>query len=203
MNALVSFRANAVGNLSATREERQAAAEKISANLRASSFPKAGGAAKSVGAKSASAAKTNMSTSDAAPPVMGDELDRDAFLQLLVLQLKNQDPTEPMDNNEMIAQLAQFSALEASTNLNTNFETFNEEFEVFAGNMDQLNFISAQGLLGNYVEGIGADGAPVTGLVDSVHLEGSIVVLMVDGAPLPMTGVVGVAPDDFNAAGGK
>ena len=199
MNALVSFRANAVGNLSPTREARETAAERITSNLRARLIP-ASAAAKSA----ASAAKTNLATTDAGDAFEQD-LDSDAFLRLLVLQMQNQDPTEPMDNNEMIAQLAQFSALEASTNLNTSFETFNEAFSVFAGNMDQLNFISAQGLLGNYVEGLDASGTTVTGNVDSVHLEGSIVVLMVDGTPLPMTGVFGVGPASMGggASGGK
>jgi flagellar basal-body rod modification protein FlgD len=41
------------------------------------------------------------------------------FLQLLTTQLQNQDPTQPMDNTAMIAQLAQFSALEQMTNMNT------------------------------------------------------------------------------------
>ena len=41
-----------------------------------------------------------------------DPLGRDAFLSLLVTQLQHQDPTQPMDNSQFIAQLAQFSSLE-------------------------------------------------------------------------------------------
>lgn len=47
----------------------------------------------------------------------GGELDRTAFLQLLVTELKNQNPMDPVDNKEFIAQLAQFSALEGVQNL--------------------------------------------------------------------------------------
>src|SRR5258706_13840008 len=39
-------------------------------------------------------------------------LDKNAFLKLLVAQMKNQDPLKPMDNTEFVAQLAQFSNLE-------------------------------------------------------------------------------------------
>jgi len=47
------------------------------------------------------------------------ELGKDEFLQLLVTQLKYQDPLEPMDNTEYISQLAQFSTLEYMGNMNT------------------------------------------------------------------------------------
>ena len=45
------------------------------------------------------------------------EMDKDAFINLLVTQMKYQDPLEPMDNSEMLAQLAQFTALEQMMNV--------------------------------------------------------------------------------------
>ena len=55
------------------------------------------------------ASKTTRSSNDA--------LDKDAFLQLLVTQMRYQDPLDPQDNSEYVAQLAQFSALEQMTNV--------------------------------------------------------------------------------------
>lgn len=45
------------------------------------------------------------------------------FLSLLVAQLKNQDPSSPMDNSQMVSQMAQLSQVEAASNLNTEMKT--------------------------------------------------------------------------------
>ena len=50
------------------------------------------------------------------------ELGKDAFLQLLVCQMKNQDPLNPQDDTEFVAQLATFSQLEQLQNLNATYE---------------------------------------------------------------------------------
>lgn len=110
------------------------------------------------------------------------ELGKDSFLQLLVLQMQNQDPLEPTDNAEMIAQLAQFSALEQMNNLN-------EQFAEFAGNLDQLNFLTASGMIGREVSGIDVDGELLEGTVDGVQLIGSVVYLTVGERQMSMAGV--------------
>lgn len=50
-------------------------------------------------------------------------LDKDAFLQLMIAQLQNQDPLEPMDGTDYSAQLAQFSSLEQLNNINESIQT--------------------------------------------------------------------------------
>ncbi len=70
------------------------------------------------------------------------ELGRDDFLRILITQLQNQDPTEPMDDREFIAQMAQFSSLEQITNMS-------EEFRRLSG---LLSGSQAVGLIGRTVE---------------------------------------------------
>lgn len=51
----------------------------------------------------------------------GNNLDKDAFLQLLVTEMKYQDPLNPSTNTEYMSQLAQFSQLEAMNNLSDSY----------------------------------------------------------------------------------
>ena len=51
-------------------------------------------------------------------------LDKDDFLKILITQLQNQDPSNPMQDREFIAQMAQFSSLEQTMNLSKSFESF-------------------------------------------------------------------------------
>lgn len=58
------------------------------------------------------------------------QVDKDLFLQILTTQLRNQDPTQPMEDREMIAQMAQFSTLEQISNLNQAFNQFIDSQQV-------------------------------------------------------------------------
>src|SRR3954471_19041347 len=50
------------------------------------------------------------------------DLDKDAFFKLMLTQMKNQDPMNPMQSHEMAAHLAQFTSLEQMFNMNSNLE---------------------------------------------------------------------------------
>lgn len=54
--------------------------------------------------------------------VGNNSLDKDAFMKLMLTQMKHQDPTNPMQSHEMAAQLAQFTSVEQLQNMNSNIE---------------------------------------------------------------------------------
>src|SRR5882762_8775822 len=87
-------------------------------------------------------------------------LGKQDFLKLLMAQLQNQDPMKPMDDTQMIAQMAQFSALEASQQLNSTMQTSN--------NMQTV--LQAGALIGKYIQANQSDGTSTTGAVTSVGL---------------------------------
>ena len=87
-------------------------------------------------------------------------LGKQDFLKLLMAQLQNQDPMKPMDDTQMIAQMAQFSALEASQQLNATMQTSN--------NMQTV--LQAGALIGKYIQANQPDGTSTTGAVTSVGL---------------------------------
>lgn len=170
MNAKVAFDANVTGIRNISAQQRIAAAQQVSANSQAK--------ASAYAAKAGLVTKAETSTTTRTTK----ELDRDAFLQLLVLQMQNQDPLEPMDNTDMIAQLAQFSTLEQMNNLTKSFDTL-------SNNVDQLSFLSASALVGRTVTGLDSSGASVSGTIEGVVLDKGTVYFTVDGQWIPMANV--------------
>ncbi len=73
------------------------------------------------------------------------DLDKDAFLKILITQLQNQDPLNPMEDKEFIAQMAQFSSLEQMTNMS-------ESMAKLVDQMQNDQFITHSDLIGKSVE---------------------------------------------------
>lgn len=72
--------------------------------------------------------------------VGNSELDKDAFLKLFLAQLKNQDPTNPMESHELAAQLAQFTSLEKLNNIDTGIAQMAKQSDP-SKSYDALNLI--------------------------------------------------------------
>lgn len=76
-----------------------------------------------VAATTAATTTSSATSSTASKAAEKASIDYDSFLKLLIAQMKNQDPTDPMDASEQIAQLATFSQVEQSIQMNSNLET--------------------------------------------------------------------------------
>ncbi|MGE5417120.1 MAG: flagellar hook assembly protein FlgD [Acidobacteriota bacterium] len=118
-------------------------------------------------------------------------LGKDDFLKLLISQLKNQDPLEPVKDQDFIAQMASFSSLEQMNNLNTAFTDLNSFFKE---NMQSSMLLQQAGsMLGSVVEYTIADGTTKTGLVSSVRMDKGTPVLMVNGEKVDMSTITSIS----------
>lgn len=111
------------------------------------------------------------------------ELDKEVFLQLLVTQLRNQDPTAPMDTTEMMAQSTQMASMEQLTGL---ADTTRDSFAL------QMR-IAASGLVGQTVSYVDADGVTQTGVATGVSFAGPVPMVTVGDAEVPLDAVSAVS----------
>jgi flagellar basal-body rod modification protein FlgD len=108
-----------------------------------------------VSAAADSSTATNSSTATSATGL--NQLDNtQTFLQLLVAQLENQDPTNPADPTQFMTEIAQMTAVQSQTSLAAEEQT-----------------VAADSMIGQNVTGLNSTGTSVSGLVDGVLLSSS------------------------------
>lgn len=105
-------------------------------------------------------------------------VDYNSFLKLLIAQLKNQDPTQPVDSTQYISQLASFSNVEQSVQMNSKLDSL----------ITSMSLSQADGLIGRTVTS--ADGS-VTGQVAAIQIaSGGATALLTNGKTLSIgTGI--------------
>jgi flagellar basal-body rod modification protein FlgD len=128
------------------------------------------------------------------------ELDRDAFMQLLVTQMQNQDPLEPQGNEEFIAQLASFSSLEQMEQMNENLTSLAllQQSNALLSQLSESSSLIGQQVNWNDTE----NGTSGTGVVESVRLQDGLTFLKIGGQDVPLftvTDVLGTPPAGADA----
>ena len=114
------------------------------------------------------------SNSQQNPAVAKDKLDYNSFLTLLVAQLKNQDPTEPRDSAQYIAQLATFSNVEQAIKSNAKLDQL----------MTAFALSQADAVIGRTITS--ADGS-ISGKVEALRIiSGGAVAVLANGTELPL-----------------
>ena len=110
-------------------------------------------------------------------------MDSEVFMKLLVTQLQNQDPSSPMDTNQMISQQTQLAMMEQITNQTT---TGNENFSL------QMR-IAAANLVGKQVSYTDAtSGTAVTGTASAVSYAQSVPTVTVNGKEVALDVISGI-----------
>jgi flagellar basal-body rod modification protein FlgD len=105
-------------------------------------------------------------------------LDQADFLKLLVTQMSSQDPLNPESDTDFAAQLAQFSSLQESQNMESDLQN-----------------IQANGLIGQTVTVTPSGGSTqVTGVVSSVQISSGTTQIMVNGQVFDLSQIAAVAP---------
>jgi flagellar basal-body rod modification protein FlgD len=113
-----------------------------------------------------------LTASNVASQQKKSSLDYNAFLKLLVAQMKNQDPTKPMESTEYMAQLASFSNVEQSINANKKLDSL----------LQQTRIAQGAGLIGRHVSSLDGLGA---GTVESVRFgQSTIIAGLSDGSEI-------------------
>ncbi len=113
------------------------------------------------------------------------ELGRQAFLRLLVTELRHQDPTNPMADKEFISQMAQFSSLEQMQNMNESIQNLHNSSRA----------TEAFALLGKRVDAVvSSSGETVSGVVSRVSYRNNEVRLIVNNRELHLSEINAVYP---------
>lgn len=110
-------------------------------------------------------------------------MDSDVFMQLLVTQLKYQDPGAPMDTNQMMSQSVQLSMMEKMTELATGAR---ESFSL------QMRTAAAQ-IVGSEVSFALPDGSTGTGIASSVSFASRIPLVSVGEHRIPLDTIAGIS----------
>ena len=109
-------------------------------------------------------------------------VDYQSFLKLLIAEMKNQDPTKPMDSTQYVAQLATFSQVEQSVQTNTKLDQI----------MQSSALSQADALIGRSITS--ADGM-TTGVVASVKLASNgLIAVLQNGTEVPVGAGVSIKP---------
>lgn len=111
-------------------------------------------------------------------------LDTSQFLDLMIAELQNQDPLNPMDNAQMIEQIGQIRQIDASTKLATTLDA------VLMGQ----NLSSASALIGKTITGLDADSKRITGTVDKVTVTDGVPKLHVGAKTITLNNVGEILP---------
>jgi len=151
--------------------------------------------------------QNNSNTQTPTTGVTSQTLGKDAFMKLLVNQMKNQDPLSPADNSQYLSQLAQFSSLEQMQELNDNIVGLAvlQQNNALMSQLTQSSTLIGQEV--RYTDPTTQD--TKVGVVSSVKVDDGMAVLSIGGKSVPLANISEVlgtpdidAPTNTNGTNG-
>ncbi|HEY0828384.1 MAG TPA: flagellar hook capping FlgD N-terminal domain-containing protein [Bacilli bacterium] len=113
-----------------------------------------------------------------------NQLGKDDFLKILLTQLKNQDPTQPLKDTDFIAQMAQFSSMEQITNMALEMKNLSQSMGIASSIIGK----SVSWLEKGPIESIARNG-----IVDGISLKDGVQYALVQGDEIPINDLIKVS----------
>lgn len=143
---------------------------------------------------------SSLQTATSVSQVANDQVSQDAFLRLLVTQLQNQDPLEPQQNSEFVAQLAQFQSLQGQLDANSKLDrlvSVQESSFALSGLAQAAAFVGSEvSWRDPYTNELR------TGVVDQISVEQGVTVAHMGDAKIPLEYLVAVRRPTAAPTGG-
>ncbi|MBQ4470603.1 MAG: flagellar hook assembly protein FlgD [Synergistaceae bacterium] len=136
-------------------------------------------------ASSMSSTTSSSSSASAVTEATNDTLGKDAFLKLLIAELSNQDPLNPMEDREFISQMATFSSLEQMQNMNKTLDTMAEA--------NKFSAVSYVGKAVAFTKGEGEDAQQTVAVVRAVWFDNGKTILDTTEGEVDLEKVEGVS----------
>lgn len=137
---------------------------------------------------------SNYSSSNASTKV-DNELGKDSFLKLMLTQMQNQDPLSPMDNKDMIAQMAQFTSVEQLVNISSQLSAMSQSLGNNSGLIGKVVSWQGESKTGNYDIKTGTTEVTTSyesGLVDSIVVRSGVHYVKVGSKEVAITDILQV-----------
>jgi flagellar basal-body rod modification protein FlgD len=141
-------------------------------------------AAATAAANSATNAAANSSTGTSTVPSGFNNLTTADFMKMLIAELQNQDPTQPMTNQDLLTQLSTMSQLQSTQDLDKALQsnTSNQQLSV------------ASSFIGKAIQGTDSNNKSVTGVVQEALLQNGSAYVAVGNSLVPVANITAVAP---------
>ena len=130
-----------------------------------------------------SGSSSSSNSSSGSTPTGFAALTANDFMTMLITELQNQDPTQPISNTELLQQLSQMQALQSNVELNTTLKQFASNQQMTSG----------AAFLGKIVTGNDSKQNPVTGIADSVFMQNGTLMIGVGPSAIAINNITGVA----------